>query len=261
MLRDTDVPTMMMRVEATLDAAARSPHGANGVLKVANEGDHHLNVGRTRQLAAIELEFPAGSDRAVVGRAIALAKRGLRRSLRWYVTPMIQQQTRFNHAAVDLFEGLRLSLDRLSRRIDALQQPSAVAAADLLAGCTTIVDIDLDPIDAVEGGSADGVQIDARTGDPHAVAALIESAFAALAPGGRIAILTTTDAAPVPPAAVAWAAEAAGFTQVRQQPVAPPVITPSPTASLAENLDRVVHQLSAPRTTAVVATKPRMLRP
>ncbi|MGH9223371.1 MAG: hypothetical protein ACRD2W_06205 [Acidimicrobiales bacterium] len=263
MLRDTDVPTMMMRVEATLDAAARSPNGAGGVMRVANEGDHHLNVGKARQLAAIELEFPASSDRALVGKAIAFLKRVLRRSLRWYVTPMIHQQTRFNHAAVDLFEGLRLSVDRLSRRLDALQPPPTIGDGNLLDGCASVLEVvdvgaaDLDRLRAVEPGSLDGVLARAASFDPAAVAAVIEASVAALAPGGKLAV-ATSDVAPVPSAAVAWAAAAAGLTSVRQVPVEPgPPATSGSTASLAEELGRVVRLLAQPRTVAVLAAKPR----
>ena len=263
MLRNTDVPTMMMRVEATLDAAAKSPNGARGVMKVASEGDRHLNLGQARQLAGIETDFPATSDRAFVGRLIGFGKRALRRSMRWYVTPMIRQQTRFNHAAVDLFESVRLSVDRLARRLDALQPASLADVDAVLADCRNVVDVeDTDSLHSAGPGSVDGVRADARILAAPEVAAVVEAAFAALAPGGKLAILTT-DAAPVPPAAIAWALGTAGFTAVRQQPVD---VVPSPTppakangtaSTLAEELDRVSRLYAGPRTVAVLAVRPR----
>lgn len=113
MLRGTDVPTMMTRVETALLRAARRPEGARGVIVVHREGDSQLGITRLRQPASIEVDFPSGSARPVVGPAIRFAKRAVRRTLRWYVMPMMEQQSRFNHAVLDLFEKLRLSSEKL----------------------------------------------------------------------------------------------------------------------------------------------------
>lgn len=119
------MPTMMNRVEATLDAAAASPEGATGVLRIRPEGDREVNVARMRQRADIETGFHSGSDRPVVGPAIRFAKRLVRRSLRWYLEPMMEQQSRFNHATLDAIEQLRLRVNRLATELERTQREGA----------------------------------------------------------------------------------------------------------------------------------------
>lgn len=120
--RGTDVPIMMSRVEATLDAADRSAQGLGGVLHVAPEGDPAVDVARMRQRAEIDVEFHSGSDRPVVGGAVRFAKRVVRRSLRWYVAPMMEQQSRINHANLDAIEQLRLRVNKLQAELDEFRQ-------------------------------------------------------------------------------------------------------------------------------------------
>jgi hypothetical protein len=120
--RSTDVPIMMSRVAATLEAAERSAHGASGVLGVDPEGDRDVAVGQIRQRADIDTGFLSGSDRPVVGTGVRFAKRLVRRSLRWYLEPMMEQQSRFNHATLDAIEQLRLRVNRLSAEVDELRQ-------------------------------------------------------------------------------------------------------------------------------------------
>jgi len=110
MRRGTDVPAVMARVEASLEEAAGSPQGLSGVIHLRPEGDREVNVGRLRHLADIDVDLPSGSDRPLVGGAIRLSKRAVRRALRWYVSPIMDQQSRFNHATLDLIERLRLRL-------------------------------------------------------------------------------------------------------------------------------------------------------
>jgi hypothetical protein len=110
MRRGSDVPAVMARVEATLEEAAASPQGLRGVIHLKPEGDRDVNVGRLRHLADIDVDLPSGSDRPLVGGAIRLSKRAVRRALRWYVSPIMEQQSRFNHAGLDLIERLRLRL-------------------------------------------------------------------------------------------------------------------------------------------------------
>jgi hypothetical protein len=116
--RATDVPSMMSRVEATLDAAAATPEGATGVLRIKPEGDRQINVARMRQRADIATDFHSGSDRPVVGSAVRFAKRLARRSLRWYLAPMMEQQSRFNHATLDAIEQLRMRVNRLTAELE-----------------------------------------------------------------------------------------------------------------------------------------------
>ncbi|MDQ4133778.1 MAG: methyltransferase domain-containing protein [Actinomycetota bacterium] len=113
MLRGTDVSQMMTRVETVLARAARSAKGVGGVTHLAVDGDPDLGTANLRQPANIQIEFHSGSARPVVGPAIRLAKRAVRRSLRWYVQPIMEQQTRFNHAVLDLVERLRAQQEKL----------------------------------------------------------------------------------------------------------------------------------------------------
>ncbi len=112
-LRGTDVAAMMNRVKTTLAAAERSADGASGVLPVAPEGDLEVNVAVLRRNADIRVDFPPGSGRPVVGPVVRLGKRALRRAVRWYVTPMMEQQSSLNHALLDSIERLRLRIEAL----------------------------------------------------------------------------------------------------------------------------------------------------
>jgi len=129
MLRETDVPRMMTRVTTTLQRAARSPEGAVGVMHLAAEGDDEVPVGVVRTQADISVEFPSGSARPVIGPAILLAKRVVRRSLRWYIAPIVKEQSRFNHQVLDLLESLRLQQEKLRADVDDL-----IERADRLSG-------------------------------------------------------------------------------------------------------------------------------
>ena len=95
--------------------------GTGGPIYVPAEGDSEFGMSRLRNLATVTLEFPSGSDRPVVGGAIRLAKRVVRRGLRWYVAPMMEEQSRFNHGMLDLMEKLRLKQEQLAAEIDGLK--------------------------------------------------------------------------------------------------------------------------------------------
>jgi hypothetical protein len=123
-MRGTPVPTMMTRVETALVRAARQPGGvsAGGPIFVHTEGDDELGIANLRQPATIQVEFLSGSDRPVVGDVIRFGKKALRRGLRWYTTPPWDQQTRFNHALLDLVEKLRLQNERLRNEVEELNR-------------------------------------------------------------------------------------------------------------------------------------------
>ncbi len=123
MTSETPMPKMMARVETALARAGRAPGGAGttGPIFVFSEGDEDLGIAQLRDPATIRVEFHSGSDRPVVGRAIRFAKRAMRRSLRWYVTPMWEQQNRFNQALLDLIEALRLQTENLRSELDELR--------------------------------------------------------------------------------------------------------------------------------------------
>ena len=113
---------MMTRVATTLQRAARSPEGAAGVMHLAAEGDDEVPVGVVRTQADIGIEFPSGSARPVVGPAILFAKRVVRRSLRWYIAPIVKEQSRFNHHMLDLVESLRWQQEKMRSDLDDLRE-------------------------------------------------------------------------------------------------------------------------------------------
>lgn len=129
MTPETTVPKMMTRVETALVRAARRGEGPGGrtPLFVYAEGDDDLGIAHLRDPGTIRVEFHSGSDRPMVGPAIRLAKRTVRRALRWYVTPMWEQQNRFNHAVLDLLEKLRLQNETLRAELDELRHRETTA--------------------------------------------------------------------------------------------------------------------------------------
>jgi hypothetical protein len=121
-MHGSDVPTMMTRVETALVRAARSPDPSPGPLYVFTEGDDELGISPLRETATIKVEFPSGSDRPVFGDAIRFGKRIMRRGLRWYMAPIMEQQSRFNHAVLDLMERLRLQNENLRTEVETLRR-------------------------------------------------------------------------------------------------------------------------------------------
>ena len=83
------------------------------------EGDDDLGIALLRGPADIQIELPSGSDRLVIGPAIRFSKRLVRRALRWYVAPIMAQQSRFNHSLLDLVERLRLENERLRTEVES----------------------------------------------------------------------------------------------------------------------------------------------
>jgi hypothetical protein len=132
-LRGTDVELMMTRVATALAQASNTPSG--GPVIVHREGDDGLGIARLRDQADIRMEFHSGSDRPVVGPAVRFAKRAVRRGLRWYLAPMTEQQSKFNHSLLDLVETLRLRNERLVAEVQAWRSaigPDLTAAVEPL---------------------------------------------------------------------------------------------------------------------------------
>lgn len=125
----------MTRVEGALTRQARTSSGSDRVVFVDREGHGELGTAHLRRPATIEMEFHSGSARPLVGAAIRLTKRAVRRSLRWYVQPMMEQQSRFNHAILDTVEQLRMHDEQLQTDLLALArlsgQGDVASGADL----------------------------------------------------------------------------------------------------------------------------------
>ena len=124
MLRGSDVPRTMRAVEAALTKLAARPAGPRpAVTYVVPDHEVDPRMARLRSMATIRTEFHSGSARPVVGAAVRLAKRVVRRSLRWYVDPIMEQQTRFNHAVLDVVDQLRLQQEQHTDEHLAEEQP------------------------------------------------------------------------------------------------------------------------------------------
>ncbi len=105
-------------------------------------------VDRLRHPASLRTEFEAGSDRAVVGPAVRMAKRLVRRSVRWYLDPIIEQQTRLNHALLDVADELSASVDeRLAADVTGMKRRISDTEVRL-----DRLRADLDALDASLGG-------------------------------------------------------------------------------------------------------------
>ena len=119
---------MMTLVEAALLRNAASPE-RNQPIFLTPDGEGDMDISRLRHRAHIHIELHSGSDRPVVGPAIVFAKRVARRGLRWYMKPIMDQQTDFNHAVLDLFERARMENERLVGEVTRLRaaQPGATA--------------------------------------------------------------------------------------------------------------------------------------
>lgn len=109
----------MTRVETILVRAERKREQTGTVFLHGGEGDD-IGIARLREPANIAIELPSGSDRPVVGPAVRYAKRVVRRGLRWYVRPIIEQQTQVNQMLLDVMEKLRLQNERLACEVEVL---------------------------------------------------------------------------------------------------------------------------------------------
>lgn len=149
MLKGNDVPAVMARVETAMARASRSRDPeASSVTFVHDLVPDDLGISALRHPATIQTEFPSGSARPYVGQAITFGKRVFRRGVRWYSTPIAEQQTRFNNASLDLAERLHLENDRLASEVDELR-------ADLQRALTAVERLEAD-VEAVSGGGGVG---------------------------------------------------------------------------------------------------------
>lgn len=79
--------------------------------------------------ARIDGEPPIASSRPVVGPGVRFVKRLIRRSLRWYLQPVVEQVNRHNAAVIDVLGAhnreileLRREVERLRRRVAELEE-------------------------------------------------------------------------------------------------------------------------------------------
>lgn len=124
MLGKVEVPVMMTRVQLALSRSGRDGDAGPSLHFISPEGEDS-DLSYLRRSATISLDFHSGSARPVIGPAIVAAKRQLRRGLRWYLAPIVAQQSRFNHATLDLIEKLRLENEQLRARLAERDDPSS----------------------------------------------------------------------------------------------------------------------------------------
>lgn len=120
MLRGTDVPTMMLRIGIALSKNDRNP-GAEPIF-LSGLGDDEFGIGALRGPASINADSQPDSARPLVGRIVAFIKRVVRRSIRWYVLPIAQQQTRFNQGVLDVNDRIRAALEEIETSMALLNQ-------------------------------------------------------------------------------------------------------------------------------------------
>ena len=56
----------------------------------------------------------------MVGPVVRIAKRAVRRGLRWYIGPIMEQQSRVNQQLLDVLERLRLENERLACEVEVM---------------------------------------------------------------------------------------------------------------------------------------------
>lgn len=116
-------------VSATLEAIRAEVRKRSGYRSAADVPA--LGVGspitEAADLARISAHLPITWDLPIVGRWLALAKRGMRLGLRWYINPIVEQQNAFNDAVVRALSTLDARQQELLRRLEAMeeQEPQA----------------------------------------------------------------------------------------------------------------------------------------
>jgi len=238
---------------------------------VAPEGDTEINVAMLRRNADIRVEFPPGSGRPVVGPAVRMAKRALRRAVSWYVTPMMEQQSSLNHALLDSIESLRLRLEPL--RSGAGRDPNgalfpsghgravavgpAAPALVFLLAQPPEAKVEVLPGDAVDQvrlldeASLDGLVADVSGLSPETLIELLRGAHAALGPAATVVLSSSAGAGPsLHPRALAWALASIGFDDPHTrnlESIAAPTDEPSPgpATDLAARLAQVDEAVRA----------------
>jgi hypothetical protein len=73
------------------------------------------------RLAMVNAHWGIASDIPVAGRLLVLFRRVLRLTLRWYINPIVEQQSTFNEAAVRALYDLRIENEHLRAELDRLR--------------------------------------------------------------------------------------------------------------------------------------------
>lgn len=76
-------------------------------------------VSELAELATISAHLPVTWTTPIAGRALALAKRGTRLLLRWYINPIVEQQNAFNEALVRAIATLDERQRDIERRVNS----------------------------------------------------------------------------------------------------------------------------------------------
>jgi hypothetical protein len=106
----------MQRIRATILARHGIDPEREGVTVA-----HTSPVEEAARLATINAHWGIASDLPVVGPLLVLFRRVLRLTLRWYINPIVEQQSTFNEAAVRALYDLRIENEHLRAELDRLR--------------------------------------------------------------------------------------------------------------------------------------------
>lgn len=114
----TEAESVAAALEAIRSAVRRNAGYASAADVPAADSASAM-VSELSDLATISAHLPVTWSTPVVGRGIALAKRGTRLLLRWYVNPIVEQQNAFNEAVVRAIAALDERQREIERRLVA----------------------------------------------------------------------------------------------------------------------------------------------
>ena len=100
MLKGVDVPRAMTRVKGALARRGSQPQASAPIIM---SGGDEFGISALTAPAVLETEFPPGSSKRFAPLVIFI-KKALRKSLRWYIVPVAEQQSRFNLAVLDIHD-------------------------------------------------------------------------------------------------------------------------------------------------------------
>ncbi len=110
----------------------------------SNDNQNILNINSLLLKGNIISEWPITSHRRRIGRFIIFGKRLVRKLLRWYINPILDQQREFN---ISIAEELVNQLKITNNRIDEQNKEQLVMYSNLVEFCRTIIYtyVDKDP--------------------------------------------------------------------------------------------------------------------